>query len=209
MKTVRAEIPLKPSEIVRYTKLNVAGEDFNVVLDVNDCKLSNKHIFNYLSHLKIDCEIAGFTPELIYDYIITSDFIGYTNLVKYHANTIYYQKYGTLYYDLDVNVDYESIPHINVDVINSLPMFVMSSCGKLKCEKIDNTIQEGTGVNFAHLVRDKNFFVAYLGGNVGDLYSTYYTYHFDKFIYGGDKLIQHFMDYDDNLLLKLPDIVSV
>jgi len=215
MKTIKSTLPLSPSTIAEYCSHNVKGETIDVIFDISDCRMLNHHILNYLAHLKIPCTVIGFDTIFLYEYITTSNYLGNTNLAKHHANVLYYQKYGIPYFD-DVLTEFnlESLDRmvkLSTDIIDSLPLFLLASCEKLEIS--ENDIKHGknyTGVNFAHLAEFTEFFVSYLADNIFVMSNQkYYSHFFDEYIYGGDKLIQSFIDNPDNLLLKISGFDNV
>jgi len=209
MNTLNTTIPLSPSEISEYCEYNAAGTPMDVIFNVVDSKMMNHHMLNYLSHLKIPCTIKGFSGDFLRDYIMTDNFLGDTNLAKHHANVLYYQKYGKPYFSevLDDfgSEDLEAFGDLKCEVVKSLPLFLLVSCGKIDSE---NRVKAGklksAGVNFAHLVQFPEFLISFIGDDVFDLdHQHYYSYYYDEFLYGGDKLIQSFCDCKDNLLLNV------
>lgn len=212
MNIIETTLPLSPSKIAEYCEQNALGSPAKVIFDINNCQMINHHIFNYLAHLKISCDIIGFDHTFLYDYIMTSNFIGNTNLAKHHANVLYYQKYGIPYFeDVLGEFDIDSLHRMKcvyTDVIDSLPLFLLKSCDKLEIsENAITTTKRYSGINFAHLIQFPEFLVSYLGDKIFDMSNQkYYTHLFDDYLYGGDKLIQSFLDNPDNLLLKISGI---
>ena len=209
MKTLNTTIPLSPSQISEYCSYNSDGNPMKVVFDIGNSKMINHHMLNYLSHLKIPCEVENFSAEFLRDYITTTNFLGETNLAKHHANVLYYQKYGTPYFpevlaDFGLD-DLEAFGSLKYNVIESLPMFLLVSCGRLSSEKyVKGGEMQTAGVNFAHLVPFPEFLLALIGDTIFNFeHQHYYSHYYDEFIYGGDKLIQWFVDNPQNLLMDV------
>jgi len=210
MKELKTTIPLSPSEIAEFCEHNAEGNPMGVTFDIGESKMINEHMLNYLAHLKISCNVTNFDSNFLKAYITSNNFLGNTNLVKHHANVLYFQKYGRPYFidSLD-EFSFERLEHfplLNSKVIKSLPLFLLVSCERIKKEhrtiKCDAML--GVGVNFAHLTQFPEFLLSYIGDSIFNLDDqTYFEYHYDEFLYGGDKLIQHFLDHPDNLMLNI------
>jgi len=213
MKELKTTIPLSPSEIATFCEQNAEGTPMSVTFDIGKSKMINEHMLNYLSHLKISCKIDNFDAVFLTDYIATKNFLGNTNLAKHHANVLYFQKYGEPYfYDVleEFNIDeLKTVPYIGSKVIRSLPLFLLVSCDKI--EKDERFVRKGlmpfAGVNLAHLIQFPEFLLSYVGDKVFTLdKQSYFEHYYDEFIYGGDKLIQHFLDHPDNLLMNVSEM---
>lgn len=196
---IPATIPLSPSQINEYCQANCDGDN-NIIyeFDVSDCPLKPSHIFGYLSNLKIDFRVVGYDTDFFEEYLRTPFLVGESNLIEDHKNFL-----------LDQSVPL-SILEQQLAVLLSLPLFLVESSnvdGPTKNQYVGEDHRdtderlEYVGVNFVHLIKDPELLLTVIGDRVYSFDDQrYYTYYFDEYIYGGDKLIQFFIDNPNNLL---------
>lgn len=221
---IKTTIPLSPSLINEYCKGNASGDNgIMFEFDIADSSLTPAHILGYLSNLKIDFLVTGFDNAFFLEYLRTPFLVGKSNLTRLHANLLTWRFTKELHFDTlyDYNKLYESVPEEVLEeqatLLSSLPLFLVESAdapGPVKAEllrcdvKESDEVFDNVGVNFVHLIEDNELLLKLLFMEVGDFAMkggsefTYYTHYFDKYIYGGDKLIQFFIDNPDNLLLE-------
>lgn len=219
---IKTTIPLSPSLINEYCKRNATGEkDIIFEFDISESSLTPAHILGYLANLKIDFRVTGFDSAFFLEYLKTPFLVGQSNLSRLHANMLMWNVMHELEFETigDHQSLYESIPEEvieqQMELLSSLPLFLIESAEMpgpkkaevLRCDvKESDKVFEHVGVNFVHLIEFKEFLLKLLFMSVGDMAMkgaedfTYYTHYFDKYIYGGDKLIQFFINNPENLL---------
>lgn len=207
-------IPLLPATIIKYTTGNAAGLDYYIELDLKNVKLSMNHLFNYISHLKIDCEFLNIDKEFFIEYIRTPYMIGNSNMIKYYMNALYYTKYRRLYFeDLELKLDYsEFILTDHIRLLESLPLFLLNHIENSdKINKFNHTSEIlDIGINFVHIIKYDSFLIELLNDSIFDIsLMKYYNHYFDKSIYDGHKLIKYFMNNPKNLMNKIPEYITI
>ena len=197
-------IPLSPLLINQYCRAN-ANNNNNILFnfDIAKCSLLPDHIFGYLSNLKIDFLVKNYDDNFVNQYMSTQFFVGYSNLVNIQRDLLFSDKKN-------------HVVKQHLLMLQSIPLFLVNSSNvpqsiKRSVLKKINIIKHKiphVGVNFAHLIKQRDVLLRLIGDqfcNFNDQY--YYQYYFDQYIYGGDKLIQFFNDNPTNLLLKAIDII--
>lgn len=211
-KIIPVQVPLSPSEINMYCQANARGDnDILFEFDLERCPLKPAHVLGYLSNLKIDFRVVHYNLDFFVEYLRTPFLVGRSNLARQHANLLTYRTLNTT--DGEVEFDYAAVPAEIVieqmSVIRSLPLFLIESSdteGPIKNSIVGETqhetdiVLDGVGVNIAHLVEFDDLFLRLVTDTLLDFKQRYYTHYFDEYIYGGDKLIQFFVDNPNNLL---------
>lgn len=215
---IQTTIPLSPTLINEYCKGNAKGNnDIIFEFDISESPLTAAHILGYLANLKIDFRITGFDDAFFLEYLKTPFLVGESNLAKLHANLLLWKTQHILQYETINGHDALYVAFENaviqeqMKVLNSLPLFLMESAdvpGPVKAPLVgdkrddnDDAVFENVGVNFVHLINDPEFLLKLVSPTLMNFEEqSYYTHYFDKYIYGGDKLIQFFIDNPDNLL---------
>ena len=221
---IKTTIPLSPTLVNDYCKANLTGDnDILFEFDVSDCPLEPDHIFGYLSNLKVDFRVVGFNDDFFRAYLTTNFYVGSSNMMYHHANLLSWAANGEILYrdvlpELETNYNWffeenEELVKLHLRFVHALPLFLVVSSDVSDEEKeriaglykICGTPVTGMGVNISHLVEFDDVLLRLIGDKVysfsnGTGGDTYYAHHFDKYLYGGDKLIQTFIDHPDNLL---------
>jgi len=213
---IQTTIPLSPSEINEYCRANASGNnDIIFKFDLKDCSLKPAHILGYLSNLKIDFLVTNFTTEFLVEYMKTPFLVGRSNLSQLHADVLLAKAHVQTLEDPDMwsssilKAIPDSVIEHQMDVIRSLPLFLIESSdapGPVKNPIVGETQHEvggpveGVGVNFVHLIEHDEVLLSLVSDTLLDFNRSYYTYYFDEYIYGGDRLIQFFIDNPTNML---------
>jgi len=211
----QATIPLSPSQINEYCKMKSEGDELLFFFDISDCDLKPSHILGYLSNLKIDFYIEGFDTNFFLEYLSTPFMVGRSNLVPLHANLLTWKTQQRLSFELIKTYDFlynevsEDVIYDQMLIIQSLPLFLVESSNISRSEK-DRIVGDKkyfnqkfhwVGPNFAHLVAYKEILLQLNATSFYDFSTqTYFRRYFDEYMYGGDKLIQFFIDSPNNLL---------
>jgi hypothetical protein len=209
-KIIKTELPLPASLVNQYAKANRSGEnDILFEFDLSQNDMSPKHVLGYLSNLKIDFRMANVTSELLLEYMKTPFFVGRSNLAEMHAAVLTCEQLeeGCTGIEKDIPT---SLKRDQIEFIRSLPLYLIHSSNMSEVQKVEvlgtqtPIVQEANpniGVNLAHLVADDELFVRLISSSLYDFETQrYYSYYFDKYIYGGDRLIQFFIDNPSNML---------
>lgn len=219
---IQTKIPLAPSLINQYCKTNCNGEE-NILFefDVSDSLLTPGHMLGYLSNLKIDFRVTGFDDAFFIEYLKTPFMVGQSNLSRLHANLLMWRTQHELPFETITSHDslYESIPQEVIDqqmqVIKSLPLFLFMSADMsddIRNPFIDDLVVNGevfeyVGVNFVHLISFQEVLLKLVSSTLFEP-QIYFDHYFDKYIYGGDKLIKFFIDNPDNLLHPVIEAIA-
>ena len=218
---IKTTIPISPNLINNFCMLNATGyNDTLFEFDISDSPLSAEHILGYLSNLKINFRVVGFDDEFLMQYTKTSFMVGHSNLVDHHANLLSTFVTADHYIVPESTIDYTQL-HLKyaaelnqqLDFIHNIVPFLISVSSidsKLKQHllgdnvTIDDNKLSGVGVNIARLTEIKEALLLIAGNKAIDIKnSTYYTHHYDEYIYDGNKLINYFILNNDCLLLSV------
>lgn len=211
---IYSTVPLLPNTILKYTTGNANGMDYVIELDLKNTKLSMDHLFNYISHLKINCEFLNIDKEFVIEYIRTPYMIGNSNMIKYYMNALYYTKYKKIYFeDLELTLDYSEFVLTNdIKLFQSLPIFLLNHVENSdKTYTFDHTAEIlDIGINFVHIIKHDSFLIELLNDDIFDTSTMkYYNYYFDNSIYDGHKLIKYFINNSNNLMNKIPEYITI
>lgn len=207
---IKAQLPLPASLINQYAKANRAGSnDILFQFDISQTEMTPKHVLGYLSNLKIDFLAVNVTSEFLLEYMKTPFFVGQSNLIDLHAQVLACEALKEDCTELERGIP-PAVSQDQLELMRSLPLYLIKSSNIGDAQKGDilgtrlNKVRESNpniGVNFAHLASKDELFVRLISSTLYDFETqSYYSYYFDKYIYGGDRLIQFFIDNPSNML---------